>query len=150
MTLVGSNYATACVVARRRKGRLEFLVMDTVRLEGRHKGIKLTQFPMGMAEPEDNGNPEKTLNAEVEEETGLSIKGHAKVNLLHFEQFGGNEHAKLFFLVWRSGFRGKIRTHEISDRRTLLGIPYWVNLEVLKAKLCESHRPVLEKLEALS
>lgn len=147
MTLVGSNYATAGVIARRRGSKLEFLVMDTERIKGRNKGRRLTQFPMEKAEVEDQGNPEKTLRAGLIEEVGLRIKPGTVPELLHYEVAPEDGHVKMFYLIWRSACRGTIRKDDLLDRRSKLGVPYWVDLETLKNRLCSSHRSVIGKLE---
>lgn len=149
MVLVGTNYAAASIIVRRRKGQLQFLVMDTERFRGKNAGVKLVQFPMESAELQDYGNPQRTLEAALEEEVGLRIRASANPEILHSETTPEG-HVKIFFLIWRSHCRGNIRTKPIRDTRSDLGVPYWVGIEGLKERLCETHRVALPKLEFLA
>ena len=149
MLTLSKSYFAAGIIARRRKNKIEYLVMKTEKLYGPDAGLLLTKFPGGMEEPPDNRNPEKTLREEIEEETGFRIKDGANVRVLLQQEVMDNHH-KFFFLTWRSQCRGRLRTETIDDGHTRLYRPEWVDLDTLHTIICDSHRPVLEKLDGLT
>lgn len=146
--MIEFSYSSVGVIPRRIKSGLQFLVLDAVRNDGPNAGLKLTKFAGGMGEPDDNGNPEKTLRAETTEETGLTIKPEARIReLLTINE--NRRHKKFFHLVWRSSCRGKIRILPVADTRSRLGAPYWLSFAELETKICDTHRPVLKVLREL-
>ncbi len=138
------RYFVAGVIARWKKQRLQLLVMNTKIVEGPRAGERSLKFPGGMEESQDNGNPEKTLRAEIEEETGLRIRDNAIVSLL--SKVSVEDHDKYFFLVWKRDCEGARRTKTIKDGNTVLYPPHWADLEFLKPVLYRTHRLALEKL----
>jgi 8-oxo-dGTP pyrophosphatase MutT (NUDIX family) len=108
------------------------------------------EFPGGRNIASDNENSEKTLRREILQETGLRIQVDANLHL--FWTVRGDEE-KYAYLVWWEDCSGALRIdHPIKDgETTLLGLPYWEDLEELKASsvLFRRHQNLLSKLEEI-
>ena len=146
------SYAAIGVIARRGRHDIEFLTIDVEYFfwDGGRQNTKqrLTKFPGGMNELSDQGNPQRTLQEELFEETGLIIKPGAKIRDLMTRQYNGNW--KFFYLVWRSACRGHVRTKVDCDKRSILYVPEWLTYAELEKKLCPSQRNVLPQLRNLA
>lgn len=136
---------TAAVIARRYEGKLQFLLMKTRKLMRRNIGPEIWQFPGGGEEIVDQGNPLRTLNGELSEETGLSLRGDSPDPQLLLSLRSG-DHIKRFYLVLEEDLEGQLRAKPIRDGDKRLGVPEWKSVEFLKKNLCRSHRGVLSQL----
>ena len=137
------RYAAVSVIIRRRHGCHEYLVQDVEYKDG---GV-VTKFVGGKEEPEDNGNPQKTIREEVEEETGLRLRDSVEAKIL-LESVTKRGNPLFFFLLWRGNFKGNIRRDVIHDDRAKLYPPRWITRAELEKQICPTHRPVLDLLPA--
>ncbi len=141
-------YYVGALVVRQRRGALRVLVMRTVRTAP-PEGLALWQLPGGMEEIPDNGNPIKTLDRELFQETGLSLRRNHDVDPPTILKEGTPEgHVRYFYLLWRNDVRGVLRSEPVADRKKILGVPVWESPEFLDQYLCDSHRPVWEAFKA--
>lgn len=138
----------AGVIPRRGKNGYEVLVMDVERLDGPKVGKKLVMFAGGKSEPRDKGDHIKVLRRELREELWLRLKDDATAIPLAKVPHRG--HLKKFLLVWRTAFKGKLRTVPIFEgkpgARKQLGVPRWVSLKELEATICKTHKVALPGL----
>lgn len=150
MVVAETWYYSAGVIARRRKGKLSFLVMKTMKLVGESTGEEIWQFAGGMEELEDNGNPVKTLNRELRQETGLSLrKSRRDEPILLHREIRRDGHIRYFYLVWKTQCEGILRTETIDDNRTRLYPPEWKSYEFVRGNICRSQRVLVDKLGEL-
>ena len=140
------DYAAAAIV-RCRRGKLKVLLMKTVKVKGQNAGLELWQLIGGMEEIVDQGNPLRTLNEELQEEAGLSLReNYPDPELIHIQAMPDG-HTRRFYLVWREGLRGELRKQAILDGAfKRLESPEWRTVDFAKKNLCESHRAVLDYL----
>jgi hypothetical protein len=140
------DYAAA-VILRRRRGELKALVQKTVKVEGPETGRELWQFIGGMEETVDQGNPLRTLDEELREESGYHLRENYQDPVLIYQENQANGHTKRFYLVWREGLRGDLRKEPIRDGvEKILEPPIWKSIDFLKKNLCESHRGPLQHI----
>jgi 8-oxo-dGTP pyrophosphatase MutT (NUDIX family) len=135
-------FVAGVVIRQRRRRRVEVLVMDTVG----HLGVQTTKFPGGLAEPEDGGDPEKTLKRELEEESGLRVRSDAKTYLLLKTH---DNRDRYFYLVRKRDCLGTLRIKIIKDGPTTLFRPHWVDFENFEADLFARHQTALTNLGKL-
>ena len=137
----------AGIMTRYNKDRLQVLVQDSEKVTS---GKALTELPGGMSEVQDNGNPEKILRSEFEEETGYRIKPTVEPRIVH--EALELEVKKFYFHFWRSNCRGSRRTKDIRDGFRILHPPYWEDIEVLleKRNFRNSHRRGLRAFRSVT
>ena len=147
----GIPFLSATVLARRRRGNLKFLIMRTVKKYGKDAGLELWKVPGGMQEFSDSANPLRTLNRELEEETGFYLRPDHKVDppVLQRERTPDG-HFRYFYLLWRNDVRGELRTSVKEDDKSILYVPTWEDIEFFEKYLCKSQRGILFKLRRLS
>lgn len=133
-------------IARQKKGQIKFLVMWTwdILPGGRLARESKLKFAGGMEHPAERGDLEVTFRAEVEEETGLTIRPSASIEYLGFVRH--DEHDKHFMLAWRRDCDGSLRKKSIRDGNTLLGQPFFATLEFLQENLYGDHHEFVDKL----
>ncbi|MBI2086705.1 MAG: NUDIX domain-containing protein [Candidatus Zambryskibacteria bacterium] len=139
----GGYFAAVCITRLTKKGP-QYLVQWSQDLTGPNTGRKLLKFPGGMEELEDNGNPEKTMRSEVEEETGFRINDDAEVTLL--AKIVRVIHVQYFYLAWKRDCSGQKRAKVIKDGNSIHYPPFWASMDYLREHLHRTHRPVLEHL----
>lgn len=130
-------------VARRKKGRIKFLVMWTAAIlpDGRISPDKKLKFVGGMAYPEESGNLRATYTRELREETGLVLPPTAPIYGLVVVRHP--EHDKRFVLVWRRDCEGTLRKIPIPDDDTMLYEPFFADRAYLEKYLHGDHREAL-------
>ncbi len=138
------RYFAAGVIVRRTKKGYRFLVQVSEETKGPTAGKKQLKFPGGMDSLKDNGNPEKTLRSEIEEETGYFIKDEASPVLLFSDKTGDID--KYFYLVHKGDCVGTRRKKLVRDGSTILYPPVWADLEYIRGRLHPTHLPVLRCL----
>lgn len=140
----------AAVIPRCRRGKLKVLVMRTVKIAGARAGLELWQLPGGMEELVDQGNPFRALNEELCEETGFHLRPNYKDPELITTVVMPDGHTQRYYLVWREGLRGELRTKPVNDGGyKRLEPPEWKSVDFLKRNLCDSHQAVLPYLRNL-
>jgi 8-oxo-dGTP pyrophosphatase MutT (NUDIX family) len=144
MTIKQGGYFAAVVITRWTKRGPRYLVQWSQDLKGPNVGKKLLKFPGGMEEVEDNGNPEKTMRSEVEEETGFCINDDTEVNLL--VKVSRKGHDQYFYQVRKNDCSGRCRTKAIRDGSSIHYPPFWADVAFLQEHLHITHRPALERL----
>lgn len=135
-----SIYFAAGIIARRKRGLIQYLVQDSEYRDGRIE----TKFPGGMNMHVDSSNPFRTLEEELEEETGLTIKSDVNPELILKTD---SEPTMYFFFLWRSKCKGTIRKITIRDGTSVLRPPEWLDADSLRERLYRTHQPVIPKLE---
>ncbi len=145
---INLNYA-ALVALRARGGELEILLLEATVLTGVHTGLHLWQLPGGGEEIADQGNPFRTLEAELEEETGLSLKKNYPDPQLLVVREKVPEHFQRFYLAWETDLQGELRQGEIVDGNKRLGAPTWCSLSFARENLCDAHILVLPWLDEI-
>lgn len=125
------NYTVVLVPMRRHGNQYEFLVMDVTR-PGEDSEVK---FLVEKCERVDDGQPYLTVRRGAFEELNLEFRAPMKMTYLgglgHLRGRLGF-HNKLFFGVWRTALKGKIREEpKYEASGTLLGVPRWATYREL-------------------
>jgi hypothetical protein len=132
----------AGIMTRYRKKRLQVFVQN---VENLVSGKELIELPGGMSEKVDQGNPERTLGSEWEEETGYVLKKNAEPQLVYDEPQFRRPEIKRYYHFWRKDCEGVRRSKKIRDGVNTLFPPYWIDAELLlsKEQFRRSHRRAL-------
>lgn len=149
MAMSDTWYYAGALLVRRRRGELKALIMKTVKRYGSEAGLELYQLPGGMEELCDNGNPIKTLDRELGQETGFRLRENHKGDPPKVAKVTIEDHVRYFYLLWRTECLGTLRTTVIEDRAKTLHVPTWEDLEFFEKNLCKSQRTVLHTFRKL-
>lgn len=144
---MAGRYYAGLVLANvnHKRQRIEFLVQEAEYVGGRRE----TKNAGGMEEPEDHGDPVRTLRREIRHELQIQIRGVIKPQLLvHVPESDSPE--KYFYFAWFGDCNGRLRTTPKDDGEdTLLHPPRWVTFGEYKKLLIRTHQPVIQELERL-
>ena len=133
-------YYVGSIIARRRRGQFSVLIMKTVKRRGNEAGRELWQFPGGMEELSDNGNPFKTLDRELGQETGFQLRENLENDPPIFHEEIKDGHLRYFYALWRNDLRGSLRTTVVDDVAKTLHVPVWESIQFINEHLCDSQR----------
>ncbi len=134
-------YWVGALILRRRRGVLKGLIMEVTKLNGEDAGRRLFKVPGGMEEWRDSRNPFRTLERELEEEIGLTLRGGHRPDptIIDTEKLDDG-HVRYLYEIWRGDLHGIVRNEIKRDRNSILGVPMWKDFGFFDAFLCRSQR----------
>lgn len=142
------DYCGVTIIPRPQGIGYEFLVVDAVYKDDPNKRVKM-KFPGGASILMDRGDWQVTAARETTEETGLVLRHSKQLSFLQSFVLPGpwGPFDEVFFMAWRSAFRGTLRQVPMDDGKSYLSPPYWVPYPVLVERICPTHSLILPRIE---